>query len=137
MRPFHRRSNPVAQLDQCAVVLIERFDGGIQAAEHLAVEFHLLADVPVQHSSHQPLPGLHHGVGQAAGARIHRPDSGHFAERRVARVHQPHKVGHGDARRARGSLRALRTHALTDLPQNRDQLSAFHGVPSGPCSSLL
>jgi hypothetical protein len=120
LRRSNRRCQPAAQLDQNAVVFIERFDGRIDACQYLPVEFHLLPDVPVQHASHQPLPGLDHGVAEPAAARVHCADRGHFAERRIARVHQPHEVGHGDA------LRALPAHSLADLPQNGDQLSAFH-----------
>jgi len=48
----------------------------------------------------------------------------------VARVGQRHQVGQGDFHTARGSFRIARAHPVADFVQQRDQFSAFHGVPS-------
>ena len=106
------------------------FERGVDAGHRLAIEFHLLAHVPIEHARNHALPGLHQRIDHAAGARVHGSDGGHLAERRIARVGQRHQVGQGDFHTARGSFRIARAHPVADLVQQRDQFSAFHGVPS-------
>ncbi len=126
--PAPAPADPAAQLHQRAIGLVQRFEGRIDAGHDLAVELHLLAHVPVEHPRHQALPRLHQRIDQAAGARIHRADGGHFAQRGIARVHQRHQVGQRDRRRRPPRSRGwrARTRSRTSC-RMRDQFSAFHG----------
>ena len=115
---------------QRAVEICHGFERGVDAGHRLAIELHLLAHVPIEHARNHSLPGLHQRIDHAAGARVHGSDGGHFAERRIARVGQRHQVGQGDFHTARGGFGIARAHPVADLVQQRDQFSAFHGVPS-------
>ncbi len=129
------RLEAVAELDECAIGFHQRFQGGIDARDGFAVELHLLADVPIEDARDEAFPGLHDGIADAAGARIDGADGGHFAERGVARVGQRHEVREGDGHAASGGFGIAAADAIADFVEDGDQLSAFHGAPSGDGSN--
>ena len=122
---FVDHSQLPGDLRQRAVVLRQGVDTGVHAGDHFTVEFHLLADVPVECARHQALPTLHQRIDQAAAARVDRADGGHFALRAVAGAHQRHQVGQRDVRR--GGFGMARAHPFPHFPQDGDEFSAFHG----------
>ena len=126
---------PRSHLREGAIGLALRFQDRVGVVHDLAVELHLLADVPVEHARQEALPGLDHGVEDAARARVHGPDGGHFAEGCVARVQQRQEIGQRDVD-TRGGLRIAGAHAFAHFAEDRDQFSAFHGAPSGSGSRL-
>ncbi len=126
-----RGGGAIAQLHQRAVIFAERFDGGVEAGDGLAVELHLLAHVPIEHARHQALPRLHQRVDRTAAARIHRADSRDFAQRGIARMHQRHQIGQRNVGCARVVFRMLRADAVAHRLQHGDQFSAFHETLSG------
>ena len=115
-------------LGQRAVVLRQRLDGGVHGGDRLAVEFHLLADVPVERARHQALPRLRQEVERAAAAGVDGADGGHLAERGIAGMHQRHQVRQGNVRG--GGFGMAHAHLLAHRAQNGDEFSAFHAACS-------
>ncbi len=129
-----RESDASRQLRYRAIILIQRFQRRVDALHHLAIKYHLFAHVPVEHARHQPLPPLHQRIHRPARPRVHRADGSDLRRCRIARVHQRQQIGERHIA-GRGALGMARAHTLPDLSQDGDQLSAFHGTPSGSGSS--
>jgi hypothetical protein len=90
--------------------------------------------MPIENARRKALPPLHQGIDGTAAPRVDGTDGSHFSHGGIARMHERHEIGQGNVAGGR-SLWMARPDAVAHLAQNRDQLSAFHGLPFGGAST--
>src|SRR5215469_16106462 len=61
-----------------AVRFVERIERRLHARHHSAVELYLLANMPIERASHQPLDSLDRRTDGSGTARVHRSNGSHF-----------------------------------------------------------
>ena len=96
MRPVRPDIFRCRQPDERAVVLVERFQQGVDGGDGGAVEFYLLPDVPIQKPRSRPLDGLEQRVEGARRPRVYRADGRHLGFGRVAGVEDRQQIGQGN-----------------------------------------
>ncbi len=101
---------------QGAARVFQSFERSLNADHHVAIELHLLADVPVERAGNGFLDLLRNPVERASGARIDGADGSHLGLRCIAGMQQRHEVG--QRQRAAG-FRMQRAHPILNFLQNR------------------